>query len=321
MTETSSSTSGPSTPMAGACSEHRSTPTAMRAFILLLLTILSAAAGHVADFETALAHAKQARAPVAVFIHGSDWNRPGEAMLAIWNDPRIRDSAGDGTLLVTIDRRENPAAADGDLAKRNSACQPPVRSLPAVALYDSEGRFVIARSGTPEIEASGGLPASIKAMTALLAKRDDLWKRAAGAAGPRKAALLAAGLELMNQGLGPGNIYQPVLDEIKSADPGDSGGHVARLGFSHWKLLGMVMEKAKQGKHAEAEAELAEWNRMGGLSARQKQELHATRFALYQRWPEKKAMARKALEDMRAVDPKSDLGLAAESYIKLLKDA
>ena len=293
----------------------------MRVFILLLLTHLGAAAGHVADFETALALAKQDRAPIAVFIHGSDWNRPGEAMLALWNNPKIGESAGADTHLVTIDRKENPSAADEELAKRNAGCQPPVRSLPAVALYDCDGRFVIARSGTPEIEASGGLPASLKSMRALLAKRDDLWKRAAGASGPRKAAMLAAGLDLMNQGLGPKDIYQPVLDEIKSADPKDSGGHVARLGFSHWKLLGMVMEKAKQGRQAEAEEELAKWNRTGGLSTRQKQELHATRFALYQRWPEKKAMARKALEQMLAVDPKSDLGQAAESYLKLLKDA
>ncbi len=297
------------------------TKTAMRAFIILALTIPGAAAEHVADFDAALARAKRTRAPIAVFIHGSDWNRPGEAMLAIWKNPKIGESAGADTLLVTIDRKESPAAADEELAKRNARCQPPVRAVPAVALYDSEGRFVVARSGTPEIGASGGLPASLKSMRALLAKRDDLWKRAAGAAGPRKAALLSAGLDLMNQGLGPKNIYQPVLDDIKSADPGDSGGHVARLGFSHWGLLGMVMEKAKAGKQAEAEEELAKWNRTGGLSARQKQELHATRFALYQRWPEKKAMARKALEDMRAADPKSDLGKAAESYIKSLKDA
>lgn len=291
---------------------------AMRTTALLFATISAAAAATAPDFESALATARQTRAPIAVFIHGSDWNQAGIPLLKTWNDPRLSQSAGAATVLVAIDRKENPDASETEAAKRNAGCKPPVRSLPAVALFDSDGRFVAARSGIAEIEASGGLPGTVRQLAAVLLRRDDFWKRAAATSGPRKAALLAAGLNTMNQGLGPDRIYQPVLDEMKQADPADSTGHIAAQAFSHWDLLGRVFEKAKNNQHAEAEAELEKWLRNPALTPRQKQELHATRFALYQRWTDKKNLARKALEDMRNVDPKSDLGLAAVSYLELL---
>jgi hypothetical protein len=45
----------------------------------------------------------------------------------------------------------------------------------------------------------------------------------------------------------------------------------------------------------------------------------AARFALYQRWPEKKPSVKPLLERMRDIDPKSDLGQAAASYLELLE--
>lgn len=294
---------------------------AMRPLLLLLGSALLAAAAPVADFATALEQAKSRKAPIAVFIHGSDWNKAGEVYAKAWNDPRLAEAAGADTLLVAIDRKENPTQAETTAAKRNDACQPPARSLPAVALYDSGGRLVAVRSGIEEIRAAGGLPGTVKSMLAALRQRDSLWQRAAGTSGPQKATLLGGGLDAMDQGLGPKNLYQPVLDEMKKADPADQSGYIGKYTFSSWKLLGMVMDKAKQNEQAAAERELAAWARNTRLNARQRQELHAARFALYQRWPEKKSQTRDALEDMRKADPKSDLGLAAASYLKQLKDS
>lgn len=295
-------------------------PSAMRLSLLLCCTPLVASAAPVPHFEAALAAAKSSQAPIAVLIHGSDWNRAGESLLKIWQDPRIAEAAGAATLLVTIDRLENPDDAARELVKPNAKCDPPVRSLPAVALYDPDGRLVSVRSGLPEIEASGGLPATLKNMRTLLAKRDELWKRATTEQGPKRAALLGAGLDLMNQGLGPKNLYQNVLNDMKQADPKDESGYIGKYTFSHWALLDLVLDKVKAGDPAAAEVELDRWNRFTRLDKRQRQELHATRFALYQRWPQKKEMARRSLEDMRAVDPASDLGKAAESYLKQLKE-
>jgi hypothetical protein len=291
------------------------------ALFILLGTSLLAAAAPVADFDTALEQAKSSKAAIAVLIRGSDWNKPGEAAAKTWNDPRFVEAAGSTTLLVSIDRKESPNDAEKEAAKRNDKCQPPYRSLPAVALYDCEGRLVSVRSGMNEIQAGGGLSASVKAMHAVLNDRDTLWKRAAGSSGVQRASLLGGGLDRMNQGLGPKNIYQPVLDDMKKADPKDDSGYVGKYTFSRDALLGMVMDKAKNNEQAAAEAELAKWIRNTRLSPLQRQELHAARFALYQRWPEKKSSAKNALEDMRKVDPKSELGLAAASYLKQLKDS
>lgn len=294
--------------------------TAMRP-IILFLTATAAFAAPVADFTTALEQAKSTKVPIAVFLHGSDWNKTGEIMLKAWNDPRFADVAGKDLLMVSIDRKENPNEAEKTTAKRNEACQPPYRSLPAVALYDSEGRLVATRSGAAEIKDSGGLPATVKSMRAVLTDCDNLWKRAAGSSGTQRASLYGAGLDRMNQGLGPKNIYQPVLDEIRKADPNDQSGYVGKYTFNRDVLLNMVTDKAKKNEQAAAEQELDKWLKNTRLSPRQIQELHATRFALYQRWPEKKSQARNALEDMRKTDPKSDLGLAAASYLKQLKDS
>jgi hypothetical protein len=293
---------------------------AMRTVILLLTNCLALAAAPVADFATALEQAKANKVPIAVFLHGSDWNKSGETLLKAWNDPRFADVAGKDLLMVTIDQKENPSEAEKAASKRNEACQPPYRSLPAVALYDSEGRLVAARSGAAEIRESGGLPASVKSMRVVLTDRDSLWKRASGSAGVQRASLYGAGLDRMNQGLGPKNLYQPILDEIRKADPNDQSGYTGKYTFNRQALLDMAMDKATKNEQAAAELELNKWLRNTRLSPRQIQELHATRFALYQRWPEKKTQARNALEEMRKADPKSDLGLAAASYLKQLKD-
>ena len=293
----------------------------MRSLIILLVTSLLAAAAPVADFATALEQAKSTKAAIAVFIHGSDWNKAGEALAKTWNDPRFSEAAGNTTLLVSIDRKESPTAAETEAAKRNEGCQPPYRSLPAVALYDGDGRLVAVRSGVTEIQAGGGLPATVKSMHAVMTERDALWKRATAASGTQRASLLGGGLDRMNQGLGPKNIYQPVLDDMKKSDPKDASGYIGKYTFSQGALLDMVMDKSKKNEQAAAEEELAKWNRNTRLSPRQRQELHAARFALYQRWPEKKSSARNALEDMRKADPKSELGLAAASYLKQLKDS
>lgn len=273
----------------------------------------------VADFEAARIAAKAARAPIAVLIHGSDWNRAGEKLVPVWNDPRFAAAVGPATVLLVIDRKERPDPADERLAAANAGCNVSPRSLPAVVLHDSEGRLAGVCEGLPAIEEAGGLPAAVKRLQAVLARRDACWSRAKSLQGVRRAAALGEGLALMKIGLGPGKVYQGVLDEIKAADPADESGYAGYFSFSRDALLGMVQDKAGRNEHAAAEAELERWNRNTRLDNGQRQELQAARFALYQKWPDKKAEARKALQEMRDIDPKSDLGRAAAAYLGLLK--
>ena len=102
----------------------------------------SACGQRVEDFTIALDQAKATKSDIAVFIHGSDWNRPSEAAAKIWKDPRFLSGIGAGVVLLDIDRKENPTEAEKVFAKRNEKGDPAVRSVPAVALYDSEGRLV-----------------------------------------------------------------------------------------------------------------------------------------------------------------------------------
>lgn len=306
--------------MAAACNNPHS-PFPMRSLLLLHLSAIATLAAPVADFTTALEQAKTAKSPIAVLVHGSDWNRPGELLAKAWLEPKFQQELGDAVLTVMLDLKEQPTPAETAAAKRNEGCQPPFRSLPAIALYDCDGRLVALRSGVAEIRAAGGLGGTLKAMRRLLAERDAIWRSAHGQAGPRRAVLLGNGLDLMNQGLGPKNCYQPVLDDLRKADPKDESGYLAKYAFSPWTLLESVMNRAAKKEFAAAERETAGWLANPRLSPRQRQEVHAARFALYQRWPERQASARTALEDLRKADPKSDLGIAAESYLKLLKDA
>lgn len=286
---------------------------------VVLAALVSTVSGQrVPDFTAALAQAKSSKSDIVVFVHGSDWNQAGEATAKIWNDARFLSAIGGGALLVDMDRKESPTDADKELAKKNEKGNPSLRSIPGVALYDSEGRIVGSYSGSDEIEAAGGLIPAVKKLIVTRRERDDFWKSAEGASAIMKAGRLGQGLDRMDIGLGPKNLYKPVLDEIKKVDPDDQTGYVGKYTFSGSALVGMVTDKAEKKEYAEAEKELAKWYANKRLSTRQRQELQAARFALYQRWPEKKDEVPKVLQQMREVDPKSELGLAAESYLKLL---
>jgi len=278
----------------------------------------SAVAQRVPDFTAALESAKSSASDIVVFVHGSDWNRPSEAAAKIWNDPRFLSGVGSGVLLMDIDRKENPTDADKELAKRNAKGDPAVRSVPAIALFDSGGRFVGSYSGTAEIQAAGGLLPATRKLLLTRHERDDFWKMAAGSSGMIKAGRLGQGLDRMDIGLGPKGIYKPIFDEMKKADPEDKSGYQGKYTFSGEKLTDLAMAKGEKKEYADAEQELDKWEANPRLSAKQRQELEAARFALYQRWPDKKDKIRPTLEKMRDVDPKSELGQAAANYIEML---
>ena len=133
-----------------------------------------------------------------------------------------------------------------------------------------------------------------------------------------KAGRLGQGLDRMDIGLGPKEIYKPILEEIRKADPNDKSGYIGKYTFSSEKLVDLALAKADKKEFAEADKEFAKWDANPRLSAKQKQELQAARFALYQRWPEKKPELAPLLEKMRDIDPNSELGRAAANYLEQL---
>ncbi len=279
---------------------------------------VASAAERAPDFPAALEKAKSGGQDIAVLYHGSDWCLPGKKIAAYWQSEPFLRAAGKDLLLVEIDRKEAPSAEDEALAKRNEACPVKPRSLPAIALFDRDGRLVALREGTPELDALGRPEQGIQRAMEVRKKRDELWKRADGMRGPQKAGLLAQGLDLLGLGAGPKNVYQPVIEEIRKADPEDRSGALARFTFPGRKLLDMAVEQGKAGKFAEADQEIGGWLKKPQLEKSQRQEALAARFALYQRWPEKKGELPTVLKEIQRLDPKSELGEAATTYLAML---
>lgn len=290
----------------------------LRAIIFLVTCPVMFAAERVADFPAAVEKAKSGGQDIAVLFHGSDWCSPGKKLAALWTSEAFEKSAGKDLLVVDIDRKESPTSADEALAKRNEACPVKPRSLPAIALFDQNGRLVALREGTPELDTLGRPEQAIQRAIEVRKKRDDLWQRADGMRGPQKAAQLAAGLDLLGLGAGPKNVYQPVIDDMKKSDPEDRSGALARYSFPGRKLLDLAVDKGKAGKFTEADEEIGSWLKKPQLTKDQRQEALAARFALYQRWPEKKSGLATVLKEIERIDPKSELGSAATSYLAML---
>jgi hypothetical protein len=284
----------------------------------LLFSSLAPAAERAADFPAALAKAKAGGEDIAVLFHGSDWCLPGRKWAQQWlADAFLRD-AGKELLLVEIDRKENPTSAEEALAKLNEACPVRPRSLPALALFDRDGRLIALREGTPELDSLGRPEQAIRRGVEVRKKRDDLWKRAEGMRGPQKASALAGGLDLLGIGAGPKEIYQPVIEEIRKADPEDRSGAVARYTFPGRELIDLAVAQGNAGKFDEAEREIGGWLKKPGLTKAQRQETLAARFALHQRWAEKKVGLPSILKEIEKIDPQSELGMAATSYLAML---
>ncbi len=285
---------------------------------MAMVSILPAAE-RVEDFSAALEKAKKGGEDIAVLFHGSDWCLPGRPYADHWKSDAFPGAAGDDLLVLDIDRKENAGSDEEALAKRNEACPVKPRSLPAIALFDRQGRLVALYEGTPALDGLGRPEQAIRRAVELREKRDEIWKRAEGERGTRKAGMLAQGLDLMGLGAGPKGAYQPVIEEIRKADPDDRSGALGRFTFPGRKLLDMAVSKGKAGAFAEAEAEIEGWLKKTQLAKSQRQEALAARFALYQRWPEKKAELPAVLKEIERLDPKSDLGQAATAYLEMLR--
>ena len=294
----------------------------MRLIPIALIACISpaSAAERAADFPAALEKAKSGGQDIAVLFHGSDWCLPGKKLADYWKTENFVKFAGDDLVVVDIDRKENPGPEDEALAKKNEACPVKPRSLPAIALFDREGRLVAIREGSPELDSLGRPEQAIQRAVEVREKRDDLWRRAEGARGPQKAGMLAAGLDLLGLGTGPKNVYQPVVEEIRKADPEDRGGALARYTFPGRKLLDQAVASGKSGKFTETDEEIGGWLKKPHLTEDQRQEALAARFALYQRWPEKKDKLPHVLREIERLDPGSELGIAARSYLGMLAE-
>ena len=90
-----------------------------------------------ADYTAALAQAKASGNDLVVLQRGSDWNRLGETLYQnVWLQPEFLTALGDGFVLTTVDRQEQPGAPalgsgeDAGLITRFNAAVAPEARLP-----------------------------------------------------------------------------------------------------------------------------------------------------------------------------------------------
>ena len=297
----------------------------MRA-ILLTLALLPAITGTCApatppaDYPAALAAAKASRSDIVVLFHGSSWCLPGRQFFKLWQEPGFGATLDQQKILpLAIDQQETPDQAGKDLAQRNAGCPVTPSSFPAIAYFDADGRFIGMLNGLPDLGDASNLGAVVSGLHARRVQRDEAWAKAATLAGTAKAEALGHGLDAMNAGLGPKQVYKDVLEEIRKADPADQSQYIAKYTFSVDQLLGMVLGKARENKHSEAESELNRLVANKRLNKDQAAQLRALQYALYSRWPGHEAQTASALAAMRALDPASDLGRAAASKLDKFK--
>lgn len=292
----------------------------MKLFTHFALTLIFTAASHAVqratDYPEALKLAKEQSVDIVVLVIGADWNQPSRRYAKTWNGEAFAKSLPEETVLLCWDKMENPDEAAKALSEKNKDCPAAVRSIPGLALIDKDGRLVGTRNGAQELGEPSQLASQVKTLVATRIQRDACWKRAEQVQGVKRAEALGEGLDVMKQHLGHRKAYDPVFQEMKKADPEDKSGYIAKYQFPGADLAPHVLGNYVQKKlFAEGETYLLQWHRNPRLDAEQRQQLHAARFCLYQQWPEKQAMARKALEDLRDVNPQSVMGQSAIRYL------
>ncbi len=271
--------------------------------------------------------AKKSPGDIVVIVTGSDWNATSKKFKTdVIDSPGFQKAFGDEVILVEIDRAEGDP--DGKKARQYTGANDLRRyvfRVPMIGLYDSTGRdigqFAIGLEKMP-VES---VVKSIKQRISLRQKRDQLWADANKATGAKRAELLGQGLAVIGIGWGRNedyhprrNEYQPMLDELKKADPDDSAGWMARFSFDPDQLFFDCEELWKKNQHDESLAKLDRLLKNPTFTPEYRQRVLALKYAAYKRWPghEKESLA--MLRQIDEIDSKSFMGLGARGWTNYL---
>ncbi len=209
-----------------------------------------------------------------------------------------------------------------ELADRNAGLPCSTGNYPALFLVDSEQRIVASRHGLSLADTREELVAWLREKQELRRTRDALLKQAESASGPEKADILARGVEIMAMGLGPKNIYQPILDAITAADPGDLSHRVRQFTLNPGAIEKEAARLAQDDTEEKAIAYLnRELNHPGNvyLTVAQLQSLHWTAYGFYKGRKNHEGMV-EAWRQVGRIDPTTSLGYACASKYLMQAD-
>jgi len=269
--------------------------------------------------------AEKAPGDILLLVTGSDWN-PGSVRFKkeIINSPAFAAEFGEDLILVEIDMPENdPDGKKAALYRDANDLRRYVYRTPLLGLYDAQGRDCGQLDQGLEKMSAAEVATAIKRLITVRRQRDQLWTQANRLKGIQRAELLGQGLTLIQFGWGinesyhpHADDYQPVLDELRNADPGDSTGWLGRFTFDPYKLLAASKERtdAKQYEAALAEIEKVLSNKR--LTPEYRQRSLAVKYSVYQAWTGHETEKLDVLREIEKIDPNSLLGLGAQRWAR-----
>jgi thioredoxin-related protein len=294
--------------------------------LFLSLAPAHAEEGWTEDFARAKETAAKNNLDLLMDFTGSDWcGWCIQLDEEVFSKDAFKKEAPKHFVLVELDfpqdKEQSPAVKE-----QNEKLQTEynIEGFPTIVLADAQGR-PYAVTGYAEGGPDKYL-ASLEKLRKLRVARDTMLKKAAAAEGPEKAKLIMAAFKEIDAAL-VHTFYAKEIDEAIAADKDDaSGAKKARTAFE--------TEKAFKGKVAGLEEELSklhEDEKFDEFAARidkfiadeklvgaKKQELMMAKLAV--NGPDKLAAALKLLDEIIAVDPKSDMAEQAKMMKENLRE-
>lgn len=289
----------------------------MKQFIPIFVMAASSFHARAADFVTyseASATAKQAGRNYVVFYQGPSWLSETAQVTRLLADPAVRKQIGGVDQWAAI-----PAEALSNEEVKKTKIKPDFipYDLPAFALVDPEGKAFAVTEGVT----AANFPQAIKALAAAAPtreRRDALFEKARKASGLERTKLFGQGLDQVQFRFS--SQRKDILSEIAKADPNDASGYTFKYTFHASAFHERVAAKLiKEKKQAELFALVDKHLTNPVLLPQQRQALLSAKMQAY-RSQDDILHAVEVLRKMVAIDPRSDLGMGAADYIRLLTE-
>lgn len=307
--------------------KFHSTPVAALVALYSIGSAFAGGEGWTSDFEAAKKQAAAEKKDLLVDFTGSDWC--GWCIKLndeVFKKDEFKKGVKDKFVLVEIDFPQDDSKLSEATKKQNAELQEKlgIEGFPTILLCDASGK-PFAKTGYE----AGGPEKYLENLETLLknkAKRDEAFASAGKAEGVEKAKQLVAALKAMDlSDAAVASSYADIVPQIKAADPKDETGFVKQLESKEKlakfeeKLNGFAQEQDFKGALEYVEKALKE----DGFEGEAKQQVTATKAMIYVQM-KKFDEALKAIDEAKAIDPKSEIGQQLDTFkerLKQMKDA
>ncbi len=297
--------------------KFHSTPVAALVALYSIGSAFAGGEGWTSDFEAAKKQAAAEKKDLLVDFTGSDWC--GWCIKLndeVFKKDEFKKGVKDKFVLVELDFPQDESKLSDATKKQNAELQEKfgVEGFPTILLCDASGK-PFAKTGYAE----GGPEKYVEGLNELLknkTKRDEAFAAAGKAEGVEKAKLLVAALKEMDiPDVAVASSYADVVPQIKAADPKDETGFVKKL-ESKEKLAKFEEKLNELGEAQDFKGALAYVEKVlkeDGFEGEAKQQITATKAMIFVQL-KKFDEAIKAVDEAKAIDPKSEIGEQMDGF-------